>query len=94
MLLRLWKFVRNVKNREFLSWLGGGAVVVVTGTFTLFTYLHDDKKPTASSTTVIAPAPTGITSGHDTVVNAPVNIGVNEKRVGEQITDAQKPLVA
>jgi tetratricopeptide (TPR) repeat protein len=93
MLRRLWKYVRNTKNRELLSWLGGGAVVMVTGTFTLFTYLHDDKKPTASSTTVIAPAVTGITSGHDTVVNAPVNIGVNEKRVGEQITDAQKPLV-
>jgi tetratricopeptide (TPR) repeat protein len=93
MLHRLWKFVRDAKNREFLSWLGGGAVVVVTGTFTLFTYLHDDKKPTASSTTVIAPAASGITSGRDTVVNAPVNIGVNEKQVGEQITDAQKPLM-
>ena len=93
MLLRLWKFVRNGKNREIVSWLGGGAAVIIVGMWTLFTYLHDEGKPTASSTTVIAPMVSAITSGRDTVVNAPVNIGVNEKRVGEQITDAQKPLV-
>jgi exonuclease VII small subunit len=93
MLLRLWKLIRNRTNREFLSWLGGGAVVIVAGAWTLFTYLHEDKKPTPSTTTtVIAPAGTGITSGRDTVVNAPVNIGLNEKQVGQQVTDAQKPL--
>jgi tetratricopeptide (TPR) repeat protein len=92
MLLRLWKFIRNRTNREFLSWLGGGAVVIVAGAWTLFTYLHEDKKPTPSTTNVIAPAGAGITSGRDTVVNAPVNIGLNEKQVGQQVTDAQKPL--
>jgi hypothetical protein len=93
-MLRLWKFVRNGKNREILSWLGSGAVVIIAGTWTLFTYLHDDKKlpPTASTATVIAPAATGITSGRDTVVNGPVNIGLNEKQIGQQVSDAQKPL--
>src|SRR5215471_13073660 len=35
---------------------------------------------------------TGITSGRDTIINAPTNIGLGEKRVGEQIAEAQKPL--
>jgi tetratricopeptide (TPR) repeat protein len=92
MLLRLWKFVANSRNRAILSWLGGGAVVVVVGAWTLFTHFHADNKPAASTTTVIAPAATGITSGHDTVVNAPVTIGLDEKRVGQQVSEAQKPL--
>ena len=92
MLHRLWKFVGNNANRAILSWLGGGAVVVVAGAWTLFIYIHGDNKPAAPTTTVIAPAAPGITSGHDTVVNAPVTIGLNEKQVGQQIADAQKPL--
>jgi tetratricopeptide (TPR) repeat protein len=64
MLARLWKFVCNVKNREILSWLGGGAVVIVAGTWALFTYFfpHDDKKPTVINTTIIN------------------NVGLNEKQ--------------
>jgi hypothetical protein len=42
-MLRLWKFVWNGKNREILSWLGGGAVIIVAGTWTLVTYLDGDK---------------------------------------------------
>jgi hypothetical protein len=47
MLLRLWKFVRNGKNREILSWLGGGTVVIVAGTWALFIYFfpHDENVP-------------------------------------------------
>jgi hypothetical protein len=92
MLHRLWKFIGNSANRAILSWLGGGAVVVVAGAWTLFIYFHEDNKPAAPTTTVIASAAPGITSGHDTVVNAPVTIGLNEKQVGQQVSDAQKPL--
>ena len=43
MLLRLSKFVRNGKNREILSWLGGGTVVIVAALWwSLFTHLHDE----------------------------------------------------
>jgi hypothetical protein len=81
MLHRLWEFIRNDSNRAILSWLGGGAVFVVAGAWTLFIFLHDDKRPTPSSTTVIAPSAPGITSGHDTVITGPVNIGANEKQL-------------
>lgn len=28
---RLWKFIQKDKNRQIVSWLGGGVVVVVAG---------------------------------------------------------------
>ena len=81
MLNRLWQFIRNDTNRTILSWLGGGAVVVITGAWSLFIFLHDDKRPIPSPTTVIAPSGSGIASGHDTNFNGPVTFGPNEKQL-------------
>jgi tetratricopeptide (TPR) repeat protein len=94
MLLRLWKFIRNGKNREILSWLGGGAVVIVTGMWALFAYLvpHDDKKPGASTATVVNPSGPVIAPGHDANFNAQVNFGLDEKQVTQRVAEAQKPL--
>jgi len=78
---RLWEFIRNDSNRVILTWLGSGAVAVIVGAWTVFTYLHDVKKTVAPTTTVIAPSGTGITSGHDTVITGPVNIGPKEKQL-------------
>jgi hypothetical protein len=41
----LWKFVRNKKNREILSWLGGGAVVLVAGIWAAIVYFFPAHKP-------------------------------------------------
>jgi hypothetical protein len=35
---RLWKFFTNSKNREILSWLGGGVVVIATGIWVAIVY--------------------------------------------------------
>jgi hypothetical protein len=78
---RLWEFIRDDSNRVILTWLGSGAVAVIVGAWTVFTYLHDVKKPVAPTTTVIAPSGTGITSGRDTVITGPVNIGPSEKQL-------------
>jgi hypothetical protein len=89
MLHQLWKFIRNDKNRNILAWLGGGAIAIITGAWALFTYNHSENRPTtASTTTVVVPVDSGIASGRDTVVNAPISIGLNEK----QVREAQKPL--
>ena len=45
MLPRLWKFFRNSKNREILSWLGGGAVVVIAGIWAATVYFFPAHKP-------------------------------------------------
>jgi hypothetical protein len=48
MLLRLWKFIRNGKNREILSWLGGGAVVIIAGAWAAVVYFLPAQKPPES----------------------------------------------
>jgi hypothetical protein len=42
---RFWKFVKNGKNREILSWLGGGLVVVIAGLWAAVVYLFPAHKP-------------------------------------------------
>jgi tetratricopeptide (TPR) repeat protein len=84
MLPWLWKFVRNGKNREILSWLGGGAVVIVAGTWTLFTYLHVDKKPGATLTVVNS---SGSVIAPGGVFNGPVNLGPDQKRIDDKFDE-------
>jgi len=45
MLPRLWSFVRNGKNREILTWLGGGAVVIIAGLWAAIVYFFPAHKP-------------------------------------------------
>jgi tetratricopeptide (TPR) repeat protein len=80
-------------NREIMSWLGGGATVIAAGIWTVLVFLlHDGKNANTVTTPHVAQSGTGIASGGNTVINAPVNIGVDERRVGRQIIDAQRPL--
>ena len=81
MLNRLWQFIRDDTNRTILSWLGGGAVFVITGAWALFIFFHNDKRPTPSPAPVVEHSGPGITSGHDTVITGPVNIGPTEKQL-------------
>lgn len=81
MLHRLWDFIRDGTNRTILSWLGGGAIAVIVGAWTVFTYLHDAKKSAAPTTTVVSQSGPGIASGRDTVITGPVNIGPIEKQL-------------
>ena len=94
MLHRLRKFIGVKKNRDLISWLGGGVVVAAGGIWAVVTFFvsHDDKRSGPSTTTVINQSGPGIASGRDTVVNAPINLGLDEKKTGQQIAEAQKPL--
>jgi len=93
MSLRPWIFLKDKTNREIMSWLGGGAAVIAAGVWAVFVFFHHDgKKSDASTAPAVTQSGTGIASGGNTVINAPVSIGVDEKRVGQQVVDAQKPL--
>jgi tetratricopeptide (TPR) repeat protein len=46
----------------------------------------------AGSANVVNQSGSGIASGGNTVVNAPVNIGLDEKQVEQRVAEAQKPL--
>jgi hypothetical protein len=40
----LWTFLAKPKNQKMLSWLGGGAVVVIAGLWAAFVYIFPPKK--------------------------------------------------
>ena len=46
MMLQLRQFVRNSKNRAIVSWLGGGAVVIITGLWAVIVYVFPPHVPT------------------------------------------------
>jgi hypothetical protein len=50
----LWSFLAKPKNQKTLSWLGGGAVVVIAGVWAAFVYLFPAKKDEASLPPVCA----------------------------------------
>jgi tetratricopeptide (TPR) repeat protein len=81
--LRLPKLVRNKTNRDIISWVGGGAALIITGVWAAFTHFYDQKS--APTTTTIVSAPGGFAAGRDI-------IGLDEKAVARQIGEALKPL--
>ena len=40
----LWSFLAKPKNQKTLSWLGGGAVVVIAGLWAAFIYFYPPKE--------------------------------------------------
>lgn len=42
---RLWGFLKNKRNRDILSWFGGGIVAIATGAWVLFGYFYDREPP-------------------------------------------------
>jgi hypothetical protein len=83
------KYVRNGKNRELLSWFGGGMVVVVTAIWAVLTYVFPHAETGKPPSITVG---TGLAAGHDNVIHGPVSIGLNEKVVRQEVTAAQKPL--
>jgi hypothetical protein len=94
MLRRLRKLVPNKTDREILTWFGGGVVVVVSGIWALIAYVfpHDDKRLAAPTVAIVNPSGPVIAPARDANFNGPVTFGLDEKKNGEQIAAAQKPL--
>lgn len=40
----VWNFLRQKRNQQVLSWLGGGLVVAATGAWVVFVYLFPAQK--------------------------------------------------
>jgi tetratricopeptide (TPR) repeat protein len=77
---RVLAFLRDESNRALLGWIGGGLVVLATGLWAVFTfYVDHSKPPPPPATTIVEQKGTGIASGRDTSINAPVTIGANVK---------------
>jgi hypothetical protein len=77
---RVLAFLRDEANRALLGWIGGGLAVASGGLWAVFTfYVDHSKPPPPPATTIVEQKGTGIASGRDTNVNAPVTIGANVK---------------
>src|SRR3984893_10121258 len=89
MSFRLWEIIKSPDNRAVISWLGGGAVVVAGGLWTVVTFVveHKDASGNKGGTTVTVSGQ-GIASGGNTSIGGNVTIGPNK----EQIEQIQKPL--
>jgi len=80
--------LKDPDKRAILSWLGGGAVVVAGGIWTVVTFVveHKDTPDKKGGTTITVGQ--GIASAGDTHINGPVTFGPSK----EQIEQIQKPL--
>ena len=82
------EILKDPDKRAILSWLGGGAVVVAGGIWTVVTFVveHKDTPDKKGGTTITVGQ--GIASAGDTHINGPVTFGPSK----EQIEQIQKPL--
>jgi tetratricopeptide (TPR) repeat protein len=80
--------LKDPDKRAILSWIGGGAVVVAGGIWTVVTFVveHKDTPDKKGGTTITVGQ--GIASAGDTHINGPVTFGPSK----EQIEQIQKPL--
>jgi hypothetical protein len=63
----IWRFLGDKRNRVILSWLGGGAVVVIGGLWAAFIYFAGDKQSPAPSS--------GAVEQHTNGTNSPAQNG-------------------
>jgi hypothetical protein len=92
---RVLAFLRDEGNRAVLAWIGGGDAVVGGGLWAVFTFYVDHSKPSsAPATTTVEQKWTGIASGRDTNINAPVTINPDAKEVVAPINERLEKLAA
>jgi hypothetical protein len=100
---RALAFLRDEANRAVLGWIGGGVAVAVGGLWAVFTfYVDHSKPPPPPATAIVEQKGTGIASGHDTTINAPVTIssGITPEmlaaltRPWEELSESQKKEIA
>jgi hypothetical protein len=103
MLNKLWSFLKAEENQKLLGWIGGGVAVAVGGLWAVFTfYVDHSKPPLPPATAIVEQKGTGIASGHDTNINAPVTIssGITPEmlaaltRPWEEPSESQKKEIA
>lgn len=54
MISNIWNFVKDPSNRDVITWIGSGVVVVVGGLWAVFRFLLSKKTPAAPRTIVTA----------------------------------------
>jgi len=50
MLTKAKTYLGNAKNRQLLSWLGGGVVVAISGLWAVWTFYHQGAAPSSPVT--------------------------------------------
>jgi len=89
MLGSIWPFLKDPANLAVLGSIGAVITAIAGVAWALFTYLDNKREKSASAPSVKADHGS-VAAGRD--ITVPVTIGLDEKKVGQEVRDAQKPL--
>jgi hypothetical protein len=86
----LWTFIGKPRNRQVLSWIGGGIVAVAAGAWTVVTYVW----PADETAKIVCAQQGSIAAGHNAIGNTITYNGGAPPGAGNGTTscaDATKP---
>jgi hypothetical protein len=83
----LWAIVREKSNREIISWLGGGAVIVIGGLWALFVYVFPPMPPDIPENLELSGVQTFLKTYGDSAVSI---VDVNVKNRGGRTDNVEK----
>ena len=65
----LWSFLAQPKNQRIVSWLGGGLLILVTGVWTVVTYVWPPHGASPNGSKFVCAEQGGIAAGRDASSN-------------------------
>ena len=75
----LWGLVQDAHNREALSWVGGGIVVVIGGVWAAFKFFASKEKPKPQPGPTVSASNGGVAAGRD-IRDSTINTRGGSKR--------------
>jgi tetratricopeptide (TPR) repeat protein len=89
MLGSVWPFLKDPANLAVLGSIGAGIAAIAGGAWAFFTYFDKKKEKGAAAQSVSADHGS-VAAGRD--ITGSVTIGLDEKRVGQEVRKTQRPL--
>jgi tetratricopeptide (TPR) repeat protein len=89
MLGSIWQFLKDPADLKILGSIGAGIATIIAGAWVVFTYFAKKGEKGSSAPSVKADHGS-VAAGRD--ITAPVTIGLDEKRVGQELRKSQQPL--
>ncbi|ACL60936.1 hypothetical protein [Methylobacterium nodulans] len=79
---RIASFIGEPKNREILSWIGGGLVALAAGTWAVVTYVWPAHDPSSGGKSVVCAQQGSVAGGRDASHNTIIYNGAAPQGAG------------